>query len=766
MEKTLTLHNGKLANNALWRWYNDYKGTALAYDTVYTPSLQRSARVRARAEWNDPVAKHSYFVSNKIQKPESISLSANQNYIVSYSPVRPRTTSDSITSLLLEEQGAVVQYFDGLGRPTQTVAANQSYYFNDLVTGIKYDSFGRQDSTYLPATNHGTGAFVTNQPSLIKGFYTSGHNEVDGLPILIDNSKIASKTVYEPSPLNRITSTIDPAGDTISYTYGPNADSEVILWSVVGNNCTRTSTSSTYAANQLYMTQTTDPSRKIVQEYKDKLGQIVLKVAGSANTYYVYDDFGLLRYVLSPKASAIMTGAIYTPDSARVKGLCYYYEYDARKRMIKKQLPGADPVYMVYDARDRLVLTQDGKTRAEDPTKWLYTKYENNLNRPIETGRLITSINWGDLQTDFASFIDIPTLGYTPVEVLTQTTYDNYIRITPEPSVIPISKNANVKGMITQTRNKILDNTGSYVTTDFFYDDKYRVIQTVVSGSPITQTSTNKYDFVGKVVENEEQYSGFPAIHKYFSYDHARRLEKVEHQLDETLSNRVVLTQNDYNDLGQLMLKKLHSANNTSFAQDIDYQYDIRGWLKSINNLTDSTSRKLYAQQLAYKKNGNINNMTWKNTPIDNYGSIGTIIKQQYDFTYDGMNRLVNAAYSEKNSRGQAIVTKANFFDETPGYDLNGNITTLARQGNTLISGFNKGLIDNLTYVYNTNSNQINNITDAGVGAVHLKEFKNLGGTFAYDTNGNATTVPHKQSTITYNYLNLLFTGCYCRTKY
>jgi RHS repeat-associated protein len=105
---------------------------------------------------------------------------------------------------------------------------------------------------------------------------------------------------------------------------------------------------------------------------------------------------------------------------------------------------------------------------------------------------------------------------------------------------------------------------------------------------------------------------------------------------------------------------------------------------------------------------------------------------------------------------GTVVATKAGFFDENPGYDLNGNIITLARQGNTLISGFSKGLIDNLGFVYKSNSNQINNITDNGVGAVHLKEVKNLGGTFAYDDNGNAITVPHKQiSNITYNYLNL-----------
>ncbi len=39
------------------------------------------------------------------------------------------------------------------------------------------------------------------------------------------------------------------------------------------------------------------------------------------------------------------------------------------KRMVEKQLPGAEPVYMVYDKRDRLVLVQDGNLRQENKQK-------------------------------------------------------------------------------------------------------------------------------------------------------------------------------------------------------------------------------------------------------------------------------------------------------------------------------------------------------------------------------------------------------------
>ncbi|MEO0333899.1 MAG: hypothetical protein AAF223_19870, partial [Bacteroidota bacterium] len=40
----------------------------------------------------------------------------------------------------------------------------------------------------------------------------------------------------------------------------------------------------------------------------------------------------------------------------------------------------------------------------------------------------------------------------------------------------------------------------------------------------------------------------------------------------------------EYNALGELVDKKLHSTDNTTFTQSVDYRYNIRGWLESINN--------------------------------------------------------------------------------------------------------------------------------------------------------------------------------------
>ncbi|MBM6672164.1 hypothetical protein H6B14_15635, partial [Phocaeicola coprophilus] len=45
---------------------------------------------------------------------------------------------------------------------------------------------------------------------------------------------------------------------------------------------------------------------------------------------------------------------------------------------------------MVYDSRDRLVLSQDGEERADSPNRWSYSQYDAQ-GRVVETGELVLS---------------------------------------------------------------------------------------------------------------------------------------------------------------------------------------------------------------------------------------------------------------------------------------------------------------------------------------------------------------------------------------
>ena len=138
--------------------------------------------------------------------------------------------------------------------------------------------------------------------------------------------------------------------------------------------------------------------------------------------------------------------------------------------------------------------------------------------------------------------------------------------------------------------------------------------------------------------------------------------------------------------------------------------------------------------------------MTWK------AGNETTL--RGYKFTYDGLNRILDAVYGE----GTSISSNANRFTEkVTGYDKNGNILALQRYGQTGTSSY--GLIDNLTFTLN--GNQLNRVDDAVTGSAYnggfeFKDAVKQANEYAYDTNGNLTKDLNKNiSEIQYNCLNL-----------
>ena len=87
-----------------------------------------------------------------------------------------------------------------------------------------------------------------------------------------------------------------------------------------------------------------------VIEYKDKEGKVLLKKVlvgdtycedynGWLSTYYIYDDFGRLRWVLQPKAVEwLLTNSWNLVSSNSVQNeLCFHYVYDERGRMTLKK---------------------------------------------------------------------------------------------------------------------------------------------------------------------------------------------------------------------------------------------------------------------------------------------------------------------------------------------------------------------------------------------------------------------------------------------
>ena len=629
----------------------------------------------------------------------------------SHNYVRTRSMLDETGGKYLDK----VEYYDGLGRPFQTVLKKVTASNSNLVTLQEYDVAGRAVNSWLPIVS--SAEYVA--PAAFKSSAPGNYG---------NDSRPYGQPVYEASPLNRTVKEYGPGaawhgGHSVNTDYLANSTANAQL------NCINYSVSSagaltsngSYASGQLSVVKTTDEDLNVSYTFTDKMGHVVLsrqmKGSETHDTYYVYDDKGNLCFVLQPMYQS----------SANLDQYAFQYKYDGRNRCIWKKLPGAGYVEMVYDNADRLVFSQDGNQRALSTGNWMYYKYDG-LNRLTEQGTCTNKVT---------------TSG---TNVLVQHFYDSYAFRSQagfNNSNFPDDASGNGKGALTASVATVLGSSNK-IYTAYYYDIKGRVAKTVQSnllgGYDVTATV---YTFTDKpaTVTHTHTASGKPTRTEMYtySYDHADRLLKVEHTLGGT---KITLADYAYDNLGRLQSKSLHG----SATNKLTYAYNVRSWLTGI-------SGSKFTQNLYYntgngtaKYNGSISSMTWK------AGNESTI--RGYKFTYDGLSRLMNATYGET----AGINTNTNRFSENvTGYDKNGNIKTLQRYGQTAASSY--GLIDNLTFTLA--GNQLSRVDDAAAasaynGGFEFKDGVKQANEYTYDSNGNLTKDLNKGiSNISYNCLNL-----------
>jgi RHS repeat-associated protein len=258
----------------------------------------------------------------------------------------------------------------------------------------------------------------------------------------------------------------------------------------------------------------------------------------------------------------------------------------------------------------------------------------------------------------------------------------------------------------------------------------YDITSTVYTFSNKPSGVTHTHTASGKTTRTE--------VYTY-TYDHADRISKVQHSLGSTA---ITLYDATYDNFGRLLTKQYHGTS----TNKLTYAYNLRSWLTGISS-TCFTQNLYYNTGVGTAKyNGSISSMTWKS------GNESTV--RGYKFTYDGLDRVLNATYGETAS----ISTNANRFSENvTGYDKNGNIKSLQRYGQTGASAY--GLIDNLTFTLN--GNQLSRVDDAVMasaygGGFEFKDGVKQVGEYTYDANGNLTKDLNKGITdIQYNCLNL-----------
>ena len=629
----------------------------------------------------------------------------------SHNYVRTRSMLDEMGGKYLDK----VEYFDGLGRPFQTVLKKVTASNSNLVTLQEYDVAGRAVNSWLPIVS--SAEYVA--PAAFKSSAPSNYG---------NDSRPYGQPVYEASPLNRTVKEYGPGaawhgGHSVNTDYLANSTANAQL------NCINYGVSSagaltsngSYASGQLSVVKTTDEDLNVSYTFTDKMGHVVLsrqmKGSETHDTYYVYDDKSNLCFVLQPMYQSLANLDLYA----------FQYKYDGRNRCIWKKLPGAGYMEMVYDNADRLVFSQDGNQRALTSGNWTYYKYDG-LNRLTEQGVCTNKVTTSGTTVHIRNY-------YDNYAFRAQAGFNN--------SNFPDDASGNGKGALTASVATVLGSSNK-IYTAHYYDIKGRVVKTVQS-NPLGgyDVAATVYTFTNKpaTVTHTHTASGKTTrteVYTY-SYNHADRLLKVEHTLGGT---KITLADYAYDNLGRLQSKSLHG----SATNKLTYAYNVRGWLTGISGTKFTQNLYYNTGNGTARYNGSISSMTWK------AGNESTV--RGYKFTYDGLDRLLNATY------GETAGINANtdrFSENVTAYDKNGNIKTLQRYGQTAASGY--GLIDNLTFTLA--GNLLNRVDDAAAasaygGGFEFKDGVKQANEYTYDSNGNLTKDLNKGiSTITYNVLNL-----------
>ncbi len=671
-------------------------------------------------------------------------------------------------------------FLDGFGRPVQSIGVHGSPQGKDVVQLCAYDAAGRTLYKYLPYTVKTSVEgvqYFTNAFTDQSNFYSAGTGGVS------PSSYAYTTFMFDNSPLNRVVSQMEPGSDVYSHPSTFNTkpiSSLVTMYLVNGTMASSIEGGGTSTTNYVVRT-TTDPDGRVAKEYVIGGQTIVKEISGSPaiQTTYVYDKMHRLRYIVSPEETKL-NPSFLTPKSSAVKNYCYYYDYDARGRKILEQKPGADSIYYVYDRRDRMVLSQDGNQRQSQ--QWTFIKYDI-YDRVAYTGIFTNSNTRSVLQGyyDTAKYLyedrdTTKAMGYTnrtyPTTTITKylsaSFYDDYSGL---PSAYGYSiagvtgftstdfngfttaKSNRTKGKATWGKTAMLDSiTGmnTWMTSAVYYDYKGRVIQSINDNFAAGKDRvSNKYNdhngwLLATVQEHSDNFASAVKIGQRYTYDHRGSVVRQYHQIAG--QTEVLVTELAYNELGEVVQKKMGYAGNGNFLQMVDYKFNLRGQLLTINDGSPSTYQNdLFAMKLHYtdpiegmpdcaaQYNGNLSAVEWKyNKDSLRYCS----------YLYDYRNQLIKANYEQYFPVTGMYDLYGSGANNTIQYDCNGNRLNLKRNDKT------GALLHNLAYRYIGNE-----LTELGLNGTTTGATQ-----YTYDRNGNMTLDNHDVSnidTIAYNMLNL-----------
>ena len=591
------------------------------------------------------------------------------------------------TRTAISETGTTITditYYNGLGLPSQTTNVRASVNGYNIVTPIVYDALLRSDATaYLPfeATYYSDEEELPNSTAISeqRNYYEERYSS--------DYERSFTEKVYEASPLGRVRKQALPGymkDYEVLYTefdYRTN-DTDEVRWLAVGvdgelvcEGC--------HDAGTLSCTVTTDPDGHVVQSFTDGLGRTLLSRTFDddepIDTYSVYDDYGRLRWVVTPEGSYLLSDSQTFPvDDDFAEKYCYVYTYNDRGLMVEKRMPGREAEYMRYDEGDRLRVSQDGNLRAKK--QWISYSYDAlgrvqeqslaveaelipirsqagvSIGEPIksvEPPYLGSSVPLRKYVYDtYPSEVQAAGLDFQPIEGLTATDGESL-------------RYDNATGSLTYEKLAVLanDTITGYHQRAYYYDYKGRLIQTVERDTEDGILCTSqRYDFVGNLIVQRESYTRAGKtddIDRTFTYDDRSRLLSETTQVN---GGEEAVVYYEYDELGRLAARRLGEGTSAIAEQS---EYDIRSWLTK-------KSSELFDMSLGHSYTGNITSWQWQHKGDPS----GDGPQNRYEFTYDGLSRLANTTQYVNGELNKQNV------ERFLSYDRNGNLLTMIRYEN------------------------------------------------------------------------------------
>ena len=706
---------------------------------------------------------HEYSLDQTLPVPESSSGTG-------WNSVRTRTmlTSGGTSGTCIEK----TSYIDGLARIAEEVSRTSASGFPSVVTLQEYDGFGRASSSYLPLAldSDNGGDYVTPDVAKGRAFLTYSDVYADSYP------------EYEPTPRGRVTANNGPGSpwrtrgrkEEVSYLVGTTSGGGLCTC-----NCYEVASASSlrkrgvYGAGELSVVRTDDEDGNVSLVFTDKWGREVLHrrvIAGSsyADTYYVYDNLGLLRYVLSPEASSSLSSdGTWSDSDAVLQGLAYIYKYDSRGRRTFSKLPGAGAVYLRYDRSDRQVFSQDAVQRTDG--LWTFT-LPDFLGRECVRGTAALT------ETAVASAAtSVPTVtfttsssgsalgGYTVSGVtlpqdrtlLSVRYHDSYSFLSLLPSATasglavstlsgygtawPSNSSPGAKGLQTGSRTFVVGDGSSFLAEAVYYDWRSQPVQKhCIDHRGTREDLFLNLSFTGRTVASRKVVtpSGGAAtvVTREMSYDGWDRLAGEVTTVSGGGADATDRVTYSYDDVGR-MTGRTYGEPGSAGSTAETLSYNARGWLTGqASPVYSSTLRYTDPSRTstAGRYGGSISEWRWSR------GSGSGM--QTYAFSYDGLDRLTGS----KRYIGSSTAATDAFTEQGLEYDRNGNIKALVRYGQSAADPE-----DDLLFTLSGNRIwSISNSGSNGSGKTYSA--------FAYDANGNTTHDGRTGQDLVWNALNLL----------